>query len=295
MKKLAFIYIILAGITWGTSGIFVNFLAPYGFTSPQMTAIRSTVTFVGIGCFLLIRDRSAFRAGFKELLLFIGSGVAFFGTATSYYAALQATSISTAVVLLYTAPVMVMIYSVIFLGEKLTKLKCISVAIMLIGCGLVSGVIGGLKFNLIGILLGFLSGVLYSAYNILTKLQMRKGCKPISATFYTFLFSALSSLTLFSPAELVKNATAEPFVTVPLMLGLGLVTCVIPYILYTCALKVLPAGTSSALAIMEPMSATLFSIIIFHEKLSLPSASGMILILLAVLLLSRADEGEKDG
>ena len=39
MKTKAFIFIIVAGILWGTSGIFVNYLAPYGFTSMQMTSM----------------------------------------------------------------------------------------------------------------------------------------------------------------------------------------------------------------------------------------------------------------
>ena len=45
MKTKAFIYVIIAGIAWGTSGIFVNFLAPYGYTSLQMTALRGAVCY----------------------------------------------------------------------------------------------------------------------------------------------------------------------------------------------------------------------------------------------------------
>ena len=163
---------------------------------------------------------------------------------------------------------------------------------MIAGCGLVSGIIGGLKFDPFGIFIGMLSGISYSAYNILTKIQMRKGCKPLSATFYTFLFSAIVSTAVSEPAALISSAAVKPQATVPLMIALGIVTCVIPYVLYTNALKTLPAGTTSALAIIEPMAATVFSIVLYHEKLSLPSAMGIALILIAVVMLSRADEGE---
>ena len=290
MKKLAFIYIILAGIAWGTSGIFVTLLSPYGFTSPQLTSIRATVSLVAIGCYILIKEKNAFKATPKELFLFLGSGITLFGTSTCYYVSMQATSISTAVVLMYTAPVIVMIYSVAFLGEKLTKLKTISVLLMVIGCGLVSGIIGGLKFDLIGILIGMLSGICYSAYNILTKIQMEKGIRSSTASFYNFLITSVISLIISDPIKLGANASTEPSVTIPLMIALGIVTYVIPYVLYTNAMKYLPAGTASALGIVEPMAATIFSIIIFHEKLSLPSAIGIILILAAVLLLSKTEK-----
>ena len=290
MKKLAFIYIILAGIFWGTSGIFVHYLTPYGFTSPQMTAIRSTVSAISVGIFLLIKDKTAFKLTIRELLLFIGSGISLFGTATCYYFSMQATSISTAVVLMYTAPVLVTVYSVAFLGEKLTRLKLTSVIFVVVGCGLVSGIIGGLRFDLFGILIGMLSGISYTAYNVLTKIQMQKGCMPVSATFYTFLFAAITSIAVSSPANIFKNAAQQPAVTIPLMIAIGLATCVTPYVLYTVAMKHLPAGTASALGVVEPMAATVFSIVLFHENLTVPSLAGMMLILLAVLMLSKTEK-----
>ena len=289
MKKLAFIYIILAGITWGTSGIFVNLLAPYGFTSPQLTAIRATVSLVSIGLFILIKEKKAFKATPKEIILFLGSGVTLFGTSTCYYVSMQMTSISTAVVLMYTAPVIVMIFSVAFLGEKLTKLKTLSVFWMVLGCGLVSGIIGGLKFDFFGILIGMLSGICYSAYNILTKIQMEKGIRSTTASFYNFLITSVISLIIANPVKLCANAASDPAVVIPLMIALGVVTYVIPYVLYTNSMKYLPAGTASALGIVEPMAATVFSIVIFHERLSIPSACGIILILAAVLMLSRTE------
>ena len=203
MKKLAFIYIILAGIAWGTSGIFVTLLSPYGFTSPQLTSIRATVSLVAIGFYILIKEKNAFKATPKELFLFLGSGITLFGTSTCYYVSMQATSISTAVVLMYTAPVIVMIYSVAFLGEKLTKLKTISVLLMVIGCGLVSGIIGGLKFDLIGILIGMLSGICYSAYNILTKIQMEKGIHCFQK--FKFFFFGISKPCLVTAGDFVKR------------------------------------------------------------------------------------------
>lgn len=287
MKKTSLIYIILAGVLWGTSGIFVNFMAPYGFTSSQMTLIRSITAFLCIGGYILVANRSLFKASFKEILLFAGSGIGFFGTATCYFYSMQFTSIATAVVLMYTAPVLVMIYSVTFLGEKLTKIKAACVILMLLGCGLVSGIVGGLKFHLLGIIMGFLAGVSYSGYNIFTKIQMRNGSLPLTANFYCFLVALFASLLVSNPLEIPLYIAKNPAVTISLAIGMGIITCILPYIFYTLALKKIPAGTASSLAIIEPMSATVFSILFFNEKLTLASFSGIILILSSVLVLSK--------
>ena len=290
MKKLSLFYIVIASVLWGTAGIFVNFLSPYGVNSIELTLIRSGVSFLCIGIYILLTNRKLFRANIKEILLSAGSGLSFLFTASCYFYSLQLTSISTAVVLMYTAPIFVMIYSVAFLEEKLTKIKAASVICMIVGCALVSGVIGGLKFDVVGILMGFMAGISYAAYNIFTKIEMKKKINPIKATFYCFLFATLGGAILSNPITMVKCMMVEPKVTVALAVGMGVLTGVLPYFLYTLSLKVLPAGTAASIGILEPLAATVFSVLVFHESLSIASISGIILILGAVFVISKQKE-----
>ena len=294
MKKRAILYIIIAGICWGTSGIFVHDLAPYGFTSYQMTAVRAIISFLCILIYALIKDRSLFRLKPVHLILFLGIGLSLFLTGSCYFTSMQMTSVSTAVVLMYTAPIYVMVYSVLFWKEKLTKLKTVSVICMLIGCCLVSGIVGGFAFHPTGILIGALSGIAYASYNILTKISMRQQIAPISVTLYSFLFMSLISLFVSEPPKLAENVSAAPAVTVPMLIGLGICTFVIPYFLYTLAMKDLSAGTASALGIVEPMAATLFSVVIFKEPLGLLPALGIVLILAAILMIGKAETDREE-
>ena len=112
MKNRAFIYIIFAGILWGTSCLFVDALKPYNLTSLQMVCIRGSVSAIAMSIFMLFYDKSVFKVKLKELLLYFCSGAAMYATAAFYYAAIIKSSASTAVILMYTAPVMVMVYSV---------------------------------------------------------------------------------------------------------------------------------------------------------------------------------------
>lgn len=294
MKKRAFLLIVAAGIFWGTSGIFVNVLSPYGFNSLHLSALRGGISFICIAIYALLCRRSLFKVRPKELLLFVGIGMSLFGTGSAYFASMQKTSIATAVVLMYTAPVMVMVFSVLFLGEKLTRLKTASVVCMLVGCGLVSGIIGGLKFHPTGILLGLLSGISYASYNIITKISVSKGSEPMSASLYSFLTMALIAIPIANPFEIVSLTAQKPILLVPLTVGLGICTFVIPYVLYTSALKELDAGSASALSIVEPMAATVFGMIFFKETLSVPSAIGIILILISVVALGYAEGKDRN-
>lgn len=289
MKKRSFIYIILAGILWGTSGIFFNLLKPFGFNPIQMTAMRGGVAAISFLIYTFIHNKNLFKISKKEFIIFALSGVAMYATGALYYGAIQASSVSTAVILMYTAPVFVMAFSVMYLGEKLTKLKFVSVIFMIIGCALVSGVVGGMKFSALGIAMGLGSGIAYSLYNIFTKIEMMHKSNSISATLYCFIIMGTISVLFANPPQIVSFTMQNPYVIVPLMIGIGICTSVLPYFLYTDALKYIPVGTAAALGIVEPMAATIFSVVIFNEKLTVFSVCGIVLILISVFLLSRSD------
>lgn len=287
VKKTGIIYIVLASALWGTSGIFVNHLAPYGVTSLQMTFVRAFIAFICMGIYVLLKDKSIVKTNLREVCLSVTSGITFYLTASCYYQSMQLTSVSTAVVLMYTAPIFVVIYSAVFLDEKFNTLKIFAVTGMLIGCSLVSGIIGGLKFDILGIAIGLLSGISYAGYNIITKIQMKKGVSPIKTNFYCFLFSSIIGFVVSNPINMTECIRINPPVVISLSVGVGIFACILPYFLYTLALREIPAGTASSLGILEPMATTIISVLILGETLSLYSLLGIFLILISVFVLSK--------
>lgn len=158
---------------------------------------------------------------------------------------------------------------------------------MIVGCALVSGIVGGMKFSFWGILWGIVSGLTYSAYNIFTKILMMHKVPTLTVTSYNFMIMTVIGLCVARPAEMLDYAAKAPAVTIPLMVGLGVCTCILPYLFYTLGLRDIPAGTATALGIIEPLSATLFSVIVLGEALTLPLIIGMVLILGAVFALAK--------
>lgn len=290
MKIKAFLLIALACVLWGTSGIFVHYLAPLGYTSLNMTGVRALVAFVCMLVFNLIFNREALRIKKRGLFLSLGMGISFFGTAAFYFSSMQMTSVSTAVVLMYTAPIYVTVYSALFLGEKMTKTKIISVAMVIAGCVMVSGAVGDMSFDLLGVIVGILSGISYAAYNIFTKISMRDENDPSAATLYCFLFATLLSIFVSDPLGIVTVTAENPVPNTLMLVALGIVACVIPYFTYNLGMRSLPAGVASSLGILEPVAATLFSVVLFGEELGIVKIIGIVAILFAVALLGKEKE-----
>jgi len=290
MKKRALIYIIIASVLWGTSAIFSFYLKQLGFSPLQMTAMRGTVSAVIMSVYVLVRDKSLFKISLSELGLFACGGVTMFLSAFLYYESINVSSVSMAVMLMYTAPVFVMGFSVIFLGEKLTWTKAISITCMLLGCAFITGIFGGIEFNAWGFAAGLLSGISYSTYNIVAKIQMNKHANPLSASVYCYLFMALVAVLTFDVKDIFTIANNNPSSAYPLMIGIGIFTVTLPYFLYTLGLKHIPVGTAASLGIIEPLTATVFGVMLGTDVLYFSSYCGIGLILFSVILLSRSNE-----
>ena len=287
-RNIGPLLIILAGIFWGSMGIFVRKLGTYGFTSVQIVAIRITLAALVFSILLFIRDRSGFRITLRDLPLFLGLGfgsILFF--TVCYFTAITIMPLSTAAILLYTSPIWIMLMSMLFFREKLNRIKLIALVLAFAGCVLVSG-ISGEGITLVGLLIGLGSGIGYGLYSILGTIALRR-YSPYTVTTYTFLFAAAGSWLICGPADMISKFTAAadlPFLLFFCCLT-ALVTAVIPFLSYTLGLRTVEASRAGILATIEPMVATLIGILVFAEPLTLLSGLGILLILAAVVLLNR--------
>ena len=287
-RNIGPLLIILAGIFWGSMGIFVRKLGTYGFTSVQIVAIRITLAALVFSIVLFIRNRSGFRITLRDLPLFLGLGfgsILFF--TVCYFTAITIMPLSTAAILLYTSPIWIMLMSMLFFREKLNRIKLIALVLAFAGCVLVSG-ISGEGITLIGLLIGLGSGIGYGLYSILGTIALRR-YSPYTVTTYTFLFAAAGSWLVCGPADMISKFTAAadlPFLLFFCCLT-ALVTAVIPFLSYTLGLRTVEASRAGILATIEPMVATLIGILVFAEPLTLLSGLGILLILAAVVLLNR--------
>ena len=280
------ILIIIAGLFWGSMGIFVRHLNDLGFTSIQVACLRLTVAGVIFSLILLIKDPKGFKIKLKDIPLFLALGIVsilFF--TCCYFTAIRLMTMSTAAILLYTSPIWVMILAIIFLKEKITLQKIIALILAFIGCVLVSG-FGG-KISVIGILVGLGSGLGYGLYSIFGTFALRK-YSPFTVTTYTFLIAGLGSIFVANPVDLAAKISKTN--SIPGLLGFVLltsvVTAVIPFLLYTLGLNKTTAGKAAVLATVEPAAATLFGFFVMGETIGPVAICGIVLVFAAIIVLS---------
>ncbi len=286
MKKpwLAVAYILIAASGWGVIGLFSRPLSAAGLSPLQVTLVRSVTVAVLMGALLLIKDRSLFRVKLRDFWMFLGTGlisIVFFNVC--YFSTIQMTTLATASILLYTAPCFVMLMSAVFFKEPITAQKLAALALAFGGCVLVSGLTAG-GITPLGLLTGVGSGLGYATYSIFGKVALKK-YHTFTLIFYTFVVSTVCLLP-FAGAGEAADILVHSGRGALMALGLGLVSTFMPYVCYTTGLESVEAGKASVLAFAEPMVATISGILVYHEKLHLMNAVGIVLIFLAIVLLN---------
>ena len=280
------ILIIIAGLFWGSMGIFVRHLNDLGFTSIQVACLRLTMAGILFAVILLIKDPKGFKISLKDIPLFLALGlVSILFFTCCYFTAIRLMTMSTAAILLYTSPIWVMVLAIIFLKEKITLQKIIALILAFAGCVLVSG-FGG-KVTVFGVLVGLGSGLGYGLYSIFGTFALKK-YSTFTVTCYTFLIAGFGSIFVANPADLVnKISSAENKLSLfGFVLLTSVVTAVIPFLLYTLGLNRTTAGKAAVLATVEPAAATLFGFFVMGETVGPVAIAGILLVFAAIIVLS---------
>lgn len=286
--------VLTAGCLWGFMGLLVRSTDSLGLGSMETCFLRALVTAAVMLILLLLFDRPALKVRLRDLWCFAGSGIvsmSFFNYC--YFKTIMLTSLSVAAVLLYTAPVFVVLLSAPLFGEKLSRRKLLAALAAFLGCAFVSGIVGGAgRLSVSGILFGLGSGIGYALYSIFGRYALERGYGSVTISFYTFVFALVPSSLLADTGSALAALTGDlgQFAFLSLLI---LMVTLAPYLLYTKGLRGLENGTASILASVEPVVATLLGLLLYSEKLGFWNILGIALVLLSILLINRRSPAEK--
>lgn len=298
MKYVGMLVPILSGTFFGAAGAFVRTLSAAGLDNYTILSTRAILAALLLFLVLLACDRSLFRIHKKDVWVLVCAGaVGMFGLNLCYNEAIGRLTLSLAAVLLSLSPVFVLFLAAPLFGEKLTWRKIGCVALCIVGCVLVSGVLesaSGMTWSGLGILIGVLSAFFYALYNIFSKIATRRGYPALTITFYSILVLALVSLPLTDWAAAAAYVQAAPAGHMAFLLVNAACTSVLPYIFYTLSFRYVDAGKTSILAGgSETVAAMLFGLLLFSETPTLLSLAGIALTILALSLLCMPDKKER--
>lgn len=228
-------------------------------------------------------------------LLVYGVILAIFNALWTLSVALNGAAIST--VLVYSSAAFTVLLEWVLLKESANWVKLVAVAFSLIGCVLVSEAldISAWQANLMGILTGILSGLLYAIYSLMGRSTAKRNINSWTTILYIFgvasiillgvnLLPALSLPgTASQPDDLWWLGDAAAGWIVLFLLAAG--PTVVGFGLYNISLNYLPASVANLILTSEPVFTILLAYVLFGEQLSMIQIFGSLMIMVGVIFL----------
>ncbi len=211
-----------------------------------------------------------------------GLGVA--GNFTFYFLSIQASSVAVAATLMYTAPVFVLLISFLFRLERSTWFKWGCITGVLVGIILLTGAYStdSISVSVLGAAAGLAAGLFYALFIFGFKNASSTGNPQITLTIAFFSFCII--LFLFA-----DNAEAASVVTssdIGWFLLLGILGAGLSFIFYVIGIRRTTPTTASMVAMVEPVTASLFGVMLLGDHLTTIQLFGMVIILLTITVLS---------
>jgi len=282
-----YFFVVLAACLWAFLGLLFRRLHDhYGLSALTIAFLRAGVSFAILFCLLALVRRDLLRLTRRSVTLFMLYGLV--GIAAFYFVYIQATittSVTTAVVLLYTAPAFVALIAWRVWGEPLSARKTTAVGFAFIGCALVARAYDPtqLSLNWVGVLFGVGAGFTYALFTVFSKSGLRR-FSLWTLLVYELCFGALFLLPFQNASELAILGQRPDVWIFVLALALGPTLGAIAA--FSLGLRVLPASNVSIVATIEPVVASALAFIVLGERLEGLQIVGGMLVLGAALWLS---------
>lgn len=277
--------VITASILYGLIGIFIKLISDMPLGSIIFYVFL--LGFAAIIVYLAISDRfheMRLREK-KSYLLMLGLFEAAAVLANFY--SIRYTTVSIAVLLLYTTPIYVTLLSPIVLKENITSRSIIALVLSVTGITMMIQPQTRIGINIIGVAVGLASGLLF-ALMILTSRKIRD----IYSGTAQAMWSMIVLLIVFLPfAFAVKINVLREYIF--LLILFGLIPTAIAGILFFNGLRLVRAQNASIISLLEPVSAVFFAFIILSEPIAITTVIGGGFILLGAGLVSLEDASEQ--
>lgn len=290
-----YLYIGSAALFWGIAATlgraaFTGRLLPGGALRSIdpliLSQSRATLSLAVLLPVLLWRwGRAELRVPGRDLLRFLALGI--FGVAASnylYYLAIQRTNVATAIILQYTAPVWVLIYTAVRSVQRPSSKRIVAVGLAVLGCAFAVGLVGsgGLRLDTLGVIAALLAAFSFAFYNV--------GGHSVLARYnrWKVLFWVLVATSTFwlfvnPPWKIIAaHFGREQWA---FMLIFSLVSVLAPFSCYFAGLQYLEPTRAIVASCLEPVFSIVIAAIVLGELLRPLQTVGIVLVLVAIVLI----------
>jgi len=273
-----------AALCWGISGGIGGILTNQGWDPIVVSFYRGAIGLLFVLVWLALRPRGSGLADRRLWFWSVIAGVGVAGNFALYFVSIAEGSVAVAATLMYCAPVFVYLVSFTLKLERATPLKWAAIAMVMLGVVLLTGIyeIGAGDVTPIAAGAGLLSGLSYAVFIFGFKYAAPHGSpQAILVIAFAVLATLLGGLGDTDQVVAVLQTPSWPLFVVLGVLGAG-----VSFIFYIVGLHHTAPAVASIVAMVEPVTASLFGVMLLNESLATLQIFGMGLILVTVTVLS---------
>ena len=230
----------------------------------------------------------------RDLLQFFLLGI--FGVAASnylYYLAIQRTNVATAIILQYTAPVWVLVYTALRGTQHVSARRVTAVGLSVVGCALAVGFVGtgALRMDPLGVAAALLAAFSFAFYNIGGHSVLERYDR--WKVLLWVLVTASSFWLVVNPPWKVIAAhySVEQW---GFLLIFSLVSVLGPFSCYFAGLQYLEPGRAVVASCLEPVFSILLAATVLGELLRPLQTLGIVIVLVAIVLIQLPDKAREE-
>lgn len=284
MKNLSTLFVVLAALCWGLSGGIGGILIGDGWDAFAVSWYRGVIGLLFVLAWLMLRPAGNGLNNTRLWFWSIVAGIGVAGNFSFYFVSIAEGSVAVAVTLMYSAPVFVYLVSLLLKLEKSTPFKWASIAIVMLGIGLLTEIydIDSSGITVIGVGAGLLAGISYTIFIFGFKNAASHGSPQ---AILSIAFAVLVAVLIWPSdnQDLIAVLSAPDWF---LFVVLGILGAGLSFIIYIKGLKHTAPVVASIVAMAEPVTASLFGVLLLSESLGLLQIVGMGLILVTVTTMS---------
>lgn len=281
-RTKGFIYGAIAAASYGMNPLFALPLYKAGMSVDSVLFYRYVLAAVVLGILMKLQ-RQSFALQKADVLPLAIMGLLFSFSSLLLFSSYNYMDAGIASTILFVYPVMVAIIMALFFKEKISLITFFSIALALVGIGMLYQGEGGTTLSTIGILFVLLSSLSYAIYIVGVNRSSLKELPTVKLTFYAILFG----LSIYI-VRLNFGANLQMIPT-PYLWGNAIALAVLPtaisLISTTLAVHHIGSTSTAILGALEPVTALFFGILVFGERLTPRLVAGILLILIAVTLI----------
>ncbi len=282
------VHLLPAGVSLGTS---IGKIDPLILSQSRVTISLAVL----LPVLVARRGAAALNVPGRDLTRLFLLGV--FGVAASnyfYYLAIQRTNVATAIILQYTAPVWVLLYTVARGAQRPTWRRSGAVGLAVVGCALAVGLVGsgGFRMDPLGVTVALLAAFSFALYNIgghslLARYDRWK------VLLWVLVGAAVFWIIVNPPWKIVAAHYGRA--QWGFMAVFSLLSVLLPFSCYFAGLQHLEPTRAIVASCLEPVFSILIAALALGELLRPMQTAGIVLVLVAIVLIQmpeRAVSGE---